>query len=96
MIHQHYYTKGKHKECILEMQDLTDIYTVCDFCLMNMYKYSYRAGLKTKNKETDLDKIVWYKEYAHNLIIQMSFFKRKKYLHKYRKICNVCTSLLNE
>ena len=96
MIHQHYYTKGKHEECIIEMEHITDIYTVCDFCLMNMYKYSYRAGLKTKNKEPDLDKITWYKNYAHNLIDRMKFFKRKAYLHKYRKICNACTSLLNE
>lgn len=97
MIHQKYYTKGKHKECIQEMQDLTDVYTVCDFCLMNMYKYAYRAGLKTKNKESDLDKIAWYKEYAVKCINNMKNpFVRKTYLTKYENVKGACIRLLNE
>lgn len=96
MIHQRYYTKGKHKECIEEMRDLTDVYTVCDFCLMNMYKYSYRAGLKTKNKESDLDKIAWYKEYAHKCIDKMNMFKMRSYRRKYKKVLKACADLLNE
>lgn len=96
MTHQHYYTKGKHRECIEEMRDLTDVYTVCDFCLMNMYKYSYRAGLKTKNKESDLDKITWYKEYACKCIDEMSLFKMWIYRRKYKRVCQACNDVLSE
>lgn len=96
MIHQKYYTKEKHKECIEEMRDITDVYTVCDFCLMNMYKYSYRAGLKTKNKECDLDKITWYKEYACKLIDDMSFLGMMWYRRKYKRVCKACNDVMSE
>lgn len=96
MTHQKYYTKEKHKECIEEMEEITDIYTVCDFCLMNMYKYSYRAGLKTKNKDIDLDKISWYSEYACKCIDKMNVFKKYIYKKKYNSVCIACSVVLGD
>lgn len=57
---QVYYTREKHKECIDEMSELTGIKATLYFCLNNAYKYAYRAGLKTKNKTADMEKMDWY------------------------------------
>lgn len=68
---QVYYTREKHKECIIEMVELTGIKATLYFCLNNAYKYAYRAGLKTKNKTADMEKMQWYleqcKEHSHEL-----------------------------
>lgn len=63
-----YYTKNKHKECIIEMREIYGDYAVFCFCILNAYKYNYRAGLKTGNTaESDFNKATWYLSYADNL-----------------------------
>lgn len=96
MIHQKYYTKGRHKECIEEMQDIAGTKTVFDFCLMNMYKYSYRAGLKTKNRMQDMEKIKWYREYAIRIINSRHLFVRLIYSRKYQKVVKACAEVMND
>lgn len=53
------------------MCELTGIKATLYFCLNNAYKYAYRAGLKTKNKTADMEKMQWYltwcKEHSYNL-----------------------------
>lgn len=63
-----YYTKTKHKECIIEMQEIYGEYAVFCFCILNVYKYNYRAGLKEGNSaESDFKKAVWYMDYANTI-----------------------------
>lgn len=59
--HPQHYTKEGHKECILEMIDVFGIEAVRTFCLLNAFKYQYRAGLKDGNSfEQDTAKFTWY------------------------------------
>lgn len=63
-----YYTKARHKECIVEMQEIYGEYAVLCFCILNAYKYNYRAGLKSGNTaEQDFNKAKWYIAYADKL-----------------------------
>lgn len=63
-----YYTKAKHKECIVEMEEIYGKYAVFCFCILNAYKYNYRAGLKRGNSsESDFLKARWYLDYASKL-----------------------------
>lgn len=63
-----YYTKARHKECIIEMVEIYGEYAVFCFCILNAYKYNYRAGLKNGNTaEQDYSKAKWYLNYANNL-----------------------------
>lgn len=63
-----YYTKAKHKECITEMREIYGDYAVYCFCILNAYKYQYRAGLKSGNTaESDISKAIWYLNYSSNL-----------------------------
>lgn len=63
-----YYTKAKHKECIVEMRSIYGDYAVYCFCILNAYKYNYRAGLKAGNSaDSDFSKAEWYLNYANNL-----------------------------
>lgn len=91
---QKYYTRAKHKECIVEMQELTDSIAVFNFCVLNMYKYAYRAGLKTKNSDSDLNKLVWYRDYAHGILGNIPWYKRTVYIRRYNKVCSACADLL--
>lgn len=86
MGNRHYYTKAKHKECIVEMRELIGDGATVDFCLLNAYKYAYRAGLKTKNKVEDLNKMQWYLNYAVDVIKEMNAFNRMMYARKYEII----------
>lgn len=63
-----YYTKARHKECIVEMREIYGDYAVFCFCILNAYKYNYRAGLKNGNTaESDINKAIWYMDYASRL-----------------------------
>lgn len=63
-----YYTKAKHKECIIEMREIYGDFAVFCFCILNAYKYNYRAGLKAGNSaESDCNKARWYLDYANGL-----------------------------
>lgn len=64
----HYNVPGK-KECIVEMEEKYGADWVAIFCLLNSYKYDYRAGSKEGNPEKqDNDKSDWYLEYAKRLV----------------------------
>ncbi len=53
----HYCRPGK-KECIDEMIDRFGVEKVKAFCLLNVFKYRFRADMK--NGQEDLDKVNWY------------------------------------
>lgn len=60
----HYNIPGR-KECIVEMQERFGTYQTIIFCLMNAYKYLYRAGMKEDNPaEQDIQKARFYHDYA--------------------------------
>ena len=74
-----YYTKAKHKECIVEMCEKYGDYSVYCFCKCNAYKYLYRAGLKENNPAVqDWQKAKWYIDYANNLCKKHRFNPRFK------------------
>ena len=61
----HYNQPGK-KECIDEMVEKFGLEVVASFCLMNAYKYLYRAGEKVDNpKEQDIAKAKWYFDWVY-------------------------------
>lgn len=65
--HPSHYQKEGHKECISEMIEKYGEVPVYWFCMLNAYKYEYRAGLKD-DAETDLKKAEWYRNYACKLM----------------------------
>jgi hypothetical protein len=65
---RHYQVNGR-KECIVEMEERYGVSETITFCLMNAYKYLYRAGNKDNNSyEQDINKARWYFDYANKLI----------------------------
>lgn len=67
--HPTHYNQSGRKECIEEMRDIFGDSYVFAFCILNSYKYLYRAGTKAGNsKEQDVDKAKWYFNYANNLL----------------------------
>ena len=67
--HPNYYNKNGRKECIVEMEEKYGAEMTAVFCLMNAYKYIYRAGEKDGNSEMqDNLKAKWYFDYANKLI----------------------------
>ena len=67
--HPSHYLKGGRKECIVEMEEKYGAEMTAVFCLMNAYKYLYRAGEKDGNSEMqDNLKAKWYFDYANKLI----------------------------
>lgn len=58
---KHYNIPGR-KECIVEMVEKFGTEAVEIFCVLNAYKYRYRHELK--NGQEDLDKAVWYEDFA--------------------------------
>jgi len=74
-----YYTKAKHKECIVEMRDKYGEYAVYCFCKCNAYKYLYRAGLKENNPALqDWEKAKWYIDYANSIVSKHPFNPKYK------------------
>ena len=64
----HYIQEGR-KECIVEMEERYGSEYVIVWCLMNAYKYLYRAGNKSDNPmEQDRGKAKWYFDYTNKLI----------------------------
>lgn len=67
--HPSHYNKAGRKECIVEMEEKYGAAAVVGFCLMNAYKYLYRAGDKVDNSyEQDRRKAEWYFDYANKLL----------------------------
>jgi hypothetical protein len=65
--HPAHYQRGG-KECIEVMEEEFGPRAVYWFCLLNSFKYNWRAGFKDGNsKEQDLAKAKWYREYAIKL-----------------------------
>lgn len=62
----HYNLPGK-KECIVEMEEKYGTGPTIIFCLMNAYKYLYRAGNKG-DAEEDLEKARWYFNWVTNKV----------------------------
>lgn len=67
--HPSHYCKAGRKECIVEMEEKYGIPATVGFCLMNAYKYLYRAGDKADNSyKQDHRKAEWYFGYANKLL----------------------------
>ena len=67
--HPSHYSKNGRKECIVEMEEYYGVNATIVFCLMNAYKYLYRAGDKADNSyEQDHRKAEWYFGYANKLL----------------------------
>lgn len=67
--HPNHYNLPGRKECIVEMEEKYGAESTAVFCLMNSYKYLYRAGNKKCNSaDQDFDKAKFYFNYANNLI----------------------------
>lgn len=82
----HYKIPGR-KECIIEMQERFGTYQTFIFCLMNAYKYLYRAGLKDNvPEEQDIQKARWYHDYAMTIGDGLMFSNSEmKLLHYIRR-----------
>lgn len=77
----HYNVSGK-KECIVEMRDKYGDTMTAIFCLMNAYKYDYRAGHKGSLIE-DIEKMQWYMDYyTNNLSTNISADSIVDYINK--------------
>lgn len=57
--HPNHYNIQGGLECIDEMLLIFGKEAVINFCMLNVWKYRYRAGLKGKKKE-DIEKSNWY------------------------------------
>ena len=65
--HPSHYNLPNRKECIVEMEEQFGLECTITFCLMNAYKYLYRAGNKADNTtEQDISKATWYYEWVHD------------------------------
>lgn len=68
--HPKHYNRENAMECIDEMELVFGPEVVAHFCLCNVFKYRYRAGLKD-NGYQDLEKSDWYmqkyKEYKDKI-----------------------------
>lgn len=62
--HPKHYSNGKY-ECIEVMRDVFGDEAVKTFCMLNAFKYTWRAGKKNGNE--DVKKATWYLEYASKL-----------------------------
>lgn len=57
--HPFHYNRSGAIECIDEMELVFGLEATANFCLLNCWKYRYRAGLKNNGYE-DLEKSDWY------------------------------------
>lgn len=78
----HYTHNGK--ECIVLMEEKWGKIAVVAFCLLNAFKYEYRAGYKKGNPvKQDEEKALWYRNHIDKTISKMNFLERvicKKFL----------------
>lgn len=71
----HYQKEGK--ECIQWMEEIYGKISVYFFCILNSYKYTFRAGSKDNNPaEQDYKKSEWYINYSKNLYNRMNYLER--------------------
>lgn len=91
---QVYYTREKHKECIDEMCELTGVNATLYFCLNNAYKYAYRAGLKTKNKTDDLEKMQWYLNWCKENSFCLNTLDAYLFDMRYKRVVNEIAELI--
>lgn len=73
-----HYNKDGRKECIVEQRQLFGALAVLFFCLLNVYKYEYRLGLKndgTTDGAQDYRKAEWYLNYSYNIIVKYWWIK---------------------
>lgn len=68
----HYQKNGR--ECIDVMRDQFGDKAVYWFCILNSFKYKWRAGAKIGNAyDQDLAKAKWYEDYADSLSDKESY-----------------------
>lgn len=68
----HYLKNGR--ECIDVMRDQFGDKAVYWFCILNSFKYKWRAGAKIGNAyDQDLAKAKWYEDYADSLSDKESY-----------------------
>ena len=74
--HPKHYQKGG-KECIQEMLEIYGPIAVICFCVLNWFKYDWRAGEKEGNPEDqDHSKGEWYLKFAVNQYLKLSKFRK--------------------
>lgn len=78
--HPNHYNAPNKKECIVEMEEKFGAEPVYWFCVLNAYKYKYRANLKHITPEEDLQKAKWYIDKAEELAHQITLEKRTNLL----------------
>ena len=96
--HPSHYNKENRSECIDEMVKKFGYYQTCIFCLMNSYKYLYRAGDKDGNSEDqDLAKADWYINWVkNNFKYQLAEAELKNLEGEFLILYNEVISLINE
>lgn len=66
--HPKHYLNSDGKECIEIMRNKYGDDAVFNFCILNVYKYKFRAGNKKGNSYLqDMKKAAWYENYAQKL-----------------------------
>ena len=59
------------------MEEIYGKISVYFFCILNSYKYTFRAGSKDNNPaEQDCKKSEWYINYSKNLYNRMNYLER--------------------
>lgn len=79
--HPNHYNAPNKKECIVEMEEKFGAEPVYWFCILNAYKYKYRANLKHDTPKLDLQKAKWYIGKAEELAHQITLEKRTKLIN---------------
>lgn len=75
----HYQKNGK--ECIEVMEEQFGPKAVYWFCILNAFKYQWRAGAKEGNSyQQDLAKAKWYDEYAKKICAK---YPKEFYVKRY-------------
>ena len=88
--HPQHYNLPNRKECIVEMEEQFGIECTATFCLMNAYKYLYRAGNKENNSaDQDIAKAKWYYSWVKNRAKDIDIYNTLNFdnvYNLYRKI----------
>lgn len=71
-----YYNLPGRKECIAEQKEVFGMVPVFFFCLLNCYKYNYRAGSKEgQTKENDLSKAHVYMDFVYHILVKYTLVR---------------------